>query len=62
MLHCDNEFRMEVCSFRFKFDDLSFMIWFPEMLELLVAAFLELLNILALKHKVCLKTFLLIVL
>ena len=21
MLHCGNEFRMEVCSFRFKFDD-----------------------------------------
>ena len=22
MLHCGNEFRMEVCSFRFKFDDI----------------------------------------
>ena len=22
MLHCGNEFQMEVCSFRFKFDDM----------------------------------------
>ena len=52
MLHCGNEFEKEVCSFPFKFDD---MVPRKGRLE---APFLELLNILALEHKVCLKKFL----
>ena len=37
---------------------LNLMTWFQERVELLEAPFLELLNILALEHKVCLKKFL----
>ena len=40
---------------------LNLMIWFKEWVELLVTLFLEVLNILVLEHKVCLKKFLLIV-
>ena len=46
MLHCGNEFRMEVCSFRFKLDDIV-----PRNGKILV-----------LEHKAYLKKFLLILL
>ena len=54
MLHCGNEFRMEVCSFCFKFDDMV-----PRKSKIISSSFLELLNILVLEHKDCLKKFLL---
>ena len=53
-----------VINFEWKFAvfALSLMAWFQEKVELLVAPLLELLNILVLEHKVCLKKFLLAVL
>ena len=41
---------------------LNLMTWFQERVELLVAPFLYLLNVLVLEHIVCFKKFLLIVL
>ena len=54
MLHCGNEFQMEVYSFCFKFDDMV-----PRKSKIISSSFLELLNILVLEHKDCLKKFLL---
>ena len=56
MLHCGNEFGMEVCSFHFKL-----MTWFQKRIGLLVAPFLELLNMPVLEHKAYFKKLLLIV-
>ena len=39
---------------------LNLMTWFQERVKLLVAPFLELLNIFVLEHKACLKKFLLL--
>ena len=51
MLHCINEFRMEV----FVVFVLNLMSWFQEWVKLLVAAFLEQLNVFVLEHKASLK-------
>ena len=44
-------------NFEWKFAvfDLNLMTWFQERVKLLLAPFLELLNILVLEHKACLK-------
>ena len=47
LLYCGNEFQMEACSFA-----LNLMKMLQERVELLVAPFLGLLNILVLDHKV----------
>ena len=53
MLYCGNEFGMEV----FVVFALNLMTWFQEWVKLLVAPFLEQLNIFVLEHKASLKNF-----
>ena len=57
MLHCDKQFRMEICSFCFKFDDMV-----PRKARSMAAPFFELLNTPVLEHKAYLKKLLFIVL
>ena len=48
-----------ILEWKFPVFALNLMAWFQEKVELLVAPFLELLNIFVLEHKACLKKFLL---
>ena len=57
MLHCGNEFRMEVCSFQFKFDGMV-----PRKGKIISSSFFGAIKLFVLDHNACSKKFLLKVL